>query len=286
MSAIGRVFIVFNLALAFAFVGFAGTYLQRSTDWKAKHKESTDLHDAYVTTKKAELDKLVTDYTNVTRQLSTVDSSFKNSEAQLAEAKTANEKLNNQLSDIEGDLKKLRSDYATIASNVQSSTEQSQKAFQTAMEMSAKEKEARDAQVTAQGSLRDAQAKIADLENKLSESNGMVGKLTNDGKEKDVLIAYARQRVPGVFENVQPDFGGRVHNIDDAQRLVTVEVTNKSGDVKPGYTMALHDGKTYKGDMVIEQIDGSYAMGKVTRHVSGASIKIGDQAHSRLAGSN
>ncbi len=37
MSPIGRVFIIVNLVLAAAFIGFAGTFLQNHTNWKTQH---------------------------------------------------------------------------------------------------------------------------------------------------------------------------------------------------------------------------------------------------------
>ena len=55
MSAIGRIFIVLNLILAAAFLGWASNALGTVEDWKGKHAQAVSDHSTAMAAKETEL---------------------------------------------------------------------------------------------------------------------------------------------------------------------------------------------------------------------------------------
>ena len=285
MSPIGRVFIVLNLILAGAFVGFAGTFLQRHTDWKATS-------DGFETELAAAEQKATADLQAKDDELRKLDRELRAHKQQLDGADTDNKSLRDenqrlmaQLTELSGDVKNLSSQTTTMASEIQQSREQSRQAYTMAMEASQARDQANDAKEAAETTLADANRKIGDLESAIANANGRIAELTQSNEEKDVLLAMVQRNAPGVLASMQPDLSGVVHNVGPAGELVTVRINNNPGsvEVKPGYSLAIYkDG--YKGEALIQSVEGEFAFCKMTRKVAGASISIGDGASTNLSG--
>ena len=283
MSAIGRVFIVLNLILAGVFVGFSGTYLQHSTHWKTEHDTLSEKYQKETVALEEANRALQNQLNDQTRTNSNLDSLLKKAQADLTEQKAENEKLDKQLADIQGDIKQIHSNYATVASNLQRATEESARSMKMAMEASERENAAKDEKETAQQQLAEASAKITDLENKFAEQSGQLAKVSEEfGQNKALLDAWS-QRFPGGREMLLPDLKGRIAKVHD-DKLITLEITDKSADAKAGYKVAIYDNNKYKGEAVITDVlEGNMAFGTVTTRANGASIRVGDQFATNLA---
>jgi len=279
MSAIGRVFIVLNLVLAAAFVGVAGTFLQRHADYKAKFVAAADElaeaktnHLAQISAKDEELRK-------AQRELQNRQNSLSNAKAENARLAQDNTALQQQLTAIAGDVANINSSATTMAQNIEQSAAQSKQAYEMAMQAVADKDQALSAREAADTALSEANVQIASLEERLVQSNSRIAALEQENSEKDVLLATAVRRAPGILELAMPDLRGIVHTVGPAgSSILTVRVTDNPAEaaVKPGYSMAIFKGETYKGEAVVQDVNGEFAFCKLTRRVDGTNVAIGD----------
>lgn len=284
MSPIGRVFIVLNLGLAFAFVAFAGTHLQHATDWKTRFET---LEESAKNEKKQLQDQLEAAQQRLASldlRVNSLDSAEKSKTAQLDEARAENQKLADQLNSIEGSFKTMDSSVATVADQIKAAVDRADQAYKLAMEASAREHEAKDKQVEAEDQLRQTQSRLAELEGQLGDRNMQIAKLQEEAGELSLAIEAFKRRFPGAFVAAVPNIDGHVTTVGPNGRLVTVEVTAKDGDPKPGHSLAIYSGSTYKGEMVVDTVEGNFILGRMTAVKDGAVINAGDKASSNLGG--
>ena len=121
MSTIGRIFIVVNLALAGAFVGFAGSFLQNHTDYKAQLAAA----ETAAAAAKEDAAKALQSKDDEARRL---DRELRASNGQLESAQTenkslaaANSRLEAQLATLSSDITKLTSHTTTMAQEIKQS---------------------------------------------------------------------------------------------------------------------------------------------------------------------
>lgn len=277
MSPIGRVFIVLNLGLAFAFVGFAGTYLKHATNWKAKHDAA--VAKAETESKKAadELDASSKSLADTKGNLSASETSLKQTQVKLEEANAELTRKAAQLDAIAADLAKAQSNLATIAEKVDASTGRADDAYKMALKASDERNEALNVKAKAEDDLAKAKAAIADLEGKLAESNTLVANLKAEVGEKDTLIAYVRANNIGLLPNPIPSMSGSVVTVDPAGRLMTVRLASRAGEPKPGHNLAIHANGRYKGEFVVDTVEGDMLFGRFRGEVAPSA---GDKADS------
>jgi chromosome segregation ATPase len=282
MSPTGRVFIVLNLVLAGAFVGFAGTYLKNHTNWKQKH----DAVDTEFRTSKKDLDAKVSSLESqlitATRENQRIDQSEKAAKAELADEKAVNQRLSGQVSSLEADIKAIKSDYATVASKVETAAEDAKKTLQLALAADEEKHKALNLQKDADAKLAEANATIKEFEAKVADLTGDIQKKDQTIGEQGTLIKSVQLKAPGLLLTAQPDVEGRVHNVSN-NKLVTVEITNKAGELKPGNQMALYNGSTYKGEMLVTNVEGNFAFGKITLSKDGTTVNVGDSARTNVS---
>ena len=285
MSAIGRVFIVLNLVLAGAFVGFAGTFLQKHTDYKAQFEASqdelagaNDMHTKQLAAKDDALRQADRELRAHKAQLDAAENSNKGLEEE-------NQRLNGQLAELATDVKNLSSQTTTMAQAITQAREDSKQAYEMAMAAVREKDEALTAKEEAQTAASESQRRISDLEDSVAERNATIAMLEQQNDQKEVLLAMVKRKVPGVLATLQPDLRGTVTNVGPAGELVTVQITDNPGAVavEAGYSMAIYrDG--YKGEAVIQGVteDGQFAFCRMTKQVTGSMIQVGDNAATNL----
>ncbi len=282
MSPIGRVFIVLNLGLAFAFVGFAGTYLKHATNWKAKHDDVVAKADAGEKQRLAEIAALQADINESKRNLTSTDSLQKSTQARLEEATKENERLSAQLTSLEGTLKAAQSNLATMGEKVDAATGRADDAYKLAMKASEERNSALSDKVAAEASLTTAKSKISDLESTVAEKNTMVASLNDTIGEQRTILDYVKDKLGGALPGVVPAMSGSVVVVGGPTgNVVTVRLDSKAGEPKPGHSLAIHGDGKYKGEFVVDAVDGDNLFGKMTVKVEGASVRAGDKADSQ-----
>ncbi len=278
MSPIGRVFVVLNLVLAGAFVGFAGTFLKNHTDYKAKF-----------TAKSSELEKSTADWTKEreslngllgtsNRELTAANSNFARSEAELKEEKNRNETLSKQVADLIASVNQIKSDNATVASKVEAASEDAKKTLQMAMAADEEKHKALNAQQAAEAKLAEASNKITAMDADIANLKGEIAKKDTMIQERDTLIALVKHKSPGILTLAQPDAEGRVHH--SAEKLVTIELTKPNPELKAGNTFSIYNGNAYKGEAVITDIKDNFAFCRMTMVKD--AIAVGDRAATNL----
>lgn len=282
MSPIGRVFIVLNLGLAFAFVGFAGTYLKHATNWKAQHDDVVAKADATDKQRLAEMAAMQADINEKGRNLSSTDSLQKSTAARLEEATKENERLAAQLSSLEGTLKAAQSNLATMGDKVDGATGRADDAYKLALKASEERNTALSEKVAAEASLTTASSKISDLEGKIVEQSTLVASLNDTIGEQRTILDYVKDKLGGALPGAVPSMSGAVVVVGGPNdNLVTVRLDSKAGEVKPGHSLAIHGDGRYKGEFVVDQVDGDNLFGRMTIKVEGASVRAGDKADSQ-----
>src|SRR5262245_17777968 len=133
MSPIGRVFVVLNLVLAGAFVGFAGTYLKHHTNWKEQHGAVSKQFEEKKKADESTINTLTAELGTAKRELQKIDALSKRDAAELADKKAENERLSQQVASLDADIKAIKGDYATVAVKVETASEDAKKTLALAM---------------------------------------------------------------------------------------------------------------------------------------------------------
>lgn len=281
MSALGRVFIVLNLVLAAAFVGFAGTFLQRHTDYKQRFTDKETELAALKLAAEGEKKELDDQLNAKDRELRAHKSQLDAAENENKTLREKSQQLEAQLADLAADVKNIGSQTTAMAQEIQQSGAQSKQAYEMAMTASHAKDEALSQKEAAEASSGNAQRKIAELEAAVAEQNGRIAALQQENSEKDVLLTTWRTKLPGITANMmQPDIRGVVQTVQGQGDLLTVRVTDNPGsaEVKPGYTFAIYKANTYKGEAVIQDVQGEFVFCRMTKKMDGATVQVGDAA--------
>lgn len=281
MSPIGRVFIVLNLGLAFAFVGFAGTYLKHATNWKQQFDTTNVALEDLKKKSGQELQAVQNDLESATGNLTRSESNLKGAETRLADATTENERLTAQIASFEGSLKEAQSSLKAMKDAIEASSTKADDAYKLAVKASDERNEALSARVKADDEVKQANAKIKELEDKLAETNGLVTRLQSDLGEKDVMLAYIRSNYGGSLPSFVPQMSGSVVTVGKDGKLLTIKLDNKAGEPKPGHNLAIHANGHYKGEFVVDQVEGDYLFGRLIRSGEGVTIVAGDKVDSQ-----
>ncbi|MBK8978248.1 MAG: hypothetical protein IPM29_20275 [Planctomycetes bacterium] len=281
MSPIGRVFAVLNVFFAGAFLYHAGVYLERDAHWKTEYtslKTTTDgrIDDLLRQVTAAEKDKEAKE-----RQLTLSEQQRVAAEQANTALETRNKELDNRLTEMERDLKAVKDDYATVSSSIQEAVRNAQLAMQRSIEAG----QARDAavadKVASEAELRRARDRMAQLQDQIGELTATVAMRDDTIRQKDILLEIVKVKAPGLLVDAVPPLNGTVQRVDADGKLVTILITgNPTGaDVLRGYSFAVFSGETgYKGEAMVQEVDGNFAFCRVTRTVQGARITVGDQA--------
>lgn len=281
MSPIGKVFIVLNLILAGFFVGFAGTYLQRATDWKERFTKKDEELTKEKERAQGELAAISEQLQSKDRELNKVSLLVQNAETENKKLTDENTRLATQLAGLEGNLAKLQAAHTTISAAIDRSTQDSQQAVR--MSMTAKEERdaALSAKQDAEKQLADANFKIAELEKNVADKIGELAAVTQSLKEQEMVAAVYRERY-GPIGQPQPDLTGRVEQVS-SNDLLTIAVENAGGvELKAGVQFAIFDGNGYKGEAVVTGAQNNMAFCRVRALKDNATISVGDRAKTNL----
>lgn len=279
MSPIGRVFIVLNLLLAGTFVGFAGTYLQSANHWKELHgkksEELTKEHSERMADRKNS-EELINKQQN---EKVTLDNNLANVKVENGKLVDENARLQKQLAGIEADVKTLTASAAAQRAENQTAYENANKAYAMAMaDQKTKDSAVREKD-DATAKLRDANFKIQGLEENLKDRDVKIAGLNKDLSETKLLVDVATTK--GFLKSMAvPPLAGTVSNVNAGGKLVTISITQNStnADVKPGYSFAIYDGNTYKGEARVTEAADGIAFCTVEKQKDGTTIKVGDKA--------
>jgi len=281
MSSVGRIFVVLNLLLAGAFVGFAGTYLQKATDWKQAHDELDERTKQELAARDDQLRALAEERGKLDRQLAQATTNLANERSQNEGLRAEKLRLEERLAKLEADQAELTAHTATISAAIDRATQDASEARAAQIAAQKERDDALRAQVVAEGDLKDAQNQIAALESSIQENQTQLAALDAQNREKEMLLSIVNQKAPGLLQGAQPDLEGNVTHVGLDGELLTVAVNASEYEPKPGYQFAIFDPTTndYKGEALITSVDGNNAFCRVIQRREGSTaIKVGDRA--------
>lgn len=281
MSPIGRVFIIINLVLAGAFVGFAGKYLQATTNYKKQGEEKAAADAATIKELTARLTAITESRDTATAANARNETELKSKTSQLTVAEEENKDLRKRLDNFESKMTTLNGSLSNL-STVQEN--QNKEAKEMREKWLAAEKSANEAQ---QAKL-DAEAKLAAAENdskvkdeKIAAMDAEIKKSSEDLRVAGIELDLFRRKFPG-FGKAVPLVNGRVEFVSADGRMVTLSLGESNGEIKPGATFAIYSGNKYKGEVDIVEVTNNNAFGHVRKVVDGAVVAKGDSATTRF----
>lgn len=281
MSPIGRVFIIINLVLAGAFVGFAGKYLQAATNFKKQLEEKTAATDATIKQKDSELTSVKENLGTAQAAAARAETGEKAKASQLTVAEEENKDLRKRLDNFEAKITTINGSLSNLSTVQENQNKE-------AKEMREKWLAAEKASNEAQQAKLDAEAKLAAAENdskvkdeKIAALDAEIKKSSEDLRVAGIELDLFRRKYPG-FGKAVPVVNGRVESVSEDGKLVTLSLGDSNGGIQPGATFAIYNGSKYKGEVDIVEVTNNNAFGHVKLVVDGAKVTKGDSATTRF----
>lgn len=285
MSPIGRVFIVLNLVLAGAFVGFAGTHLQKQHNYKAQfeqEKEARAVDVKRLTEEAARLEKDRSTFEIAKTQRETEIAGLKNA---LDSTNDKNTRLEQQLSSLEGDLKQVNAQLVQANQQSSSAFTQSKEAYAMAIADQKTKDEAVRAKDDAEAENRSLKNTIASLNDTVKGKDVAIADLTKDLNENKLLVSVASTNgfIPAL---AAPPLTGTVSHASG--RLCTISITDNPSNVdiadqinKRQFSFAIYDASGYKGEAVATSYHPAENAVTCNLMLIKGDIKEGDKASTK-----
>lgn len=278
MSAIGRIFVILNLILAAAFLGWASTSLARGNSFKADLEKERADHQATKQQLDAEISKLNVDlaaeksakqqYLEERDNLQADADRFKaERDAQLARMDAINgdvETIRETLNDYKAMMASLEQAKDAAVAEARDLERQRDAAKTESQQALVKARDAEEAQASAQG-------RIADLERELTSTRKQLSQL-------DAQVAVAKAQGFTFGAGTKP-IDGRVLQVDTTVKpgLVALNVGENDG-VTRGTVFQIYNGNVWKGQVRVESVQASMSSALILNLKDGATISQGDSA--------
>lgn len=281
MSPIGRIFIVLNLILSAAFVGWGANALDHTGKYKEEMAASKKAHTEEVAKKDAEIAKLGGDVNAVTEQQRQMreERDTKATEAdrlktQLDELKRAHDGLSANLTKIQATLGDYNNSIAQLSQQKDAAIERAHEA-ERARDGAVQEKDdAVLAQSNAEEATNSALQRIRDLESESQDLRDQVATL-----DARIVQIVAKTGVPLGEVMATPKIDAYVLDVNRGLKLVVLN-KGKKDNVREGYTFDVYRGSQYKGQVRIQDVQEGMSSGVIVNEKN--AIATGDQATTTL----
>jgi hypothetical protein len=284
MSTIGKIFLVLNLVLAGAFLGWAANSLGKTEELKTAHtakvNELTDANQK-LQTELADTQAALNTERNAKDTAQTERDNLRTDATRLKEELEAAKRANDQL---RGDVAKINETMTGLNERLQQIEQTKDAAHELAMRMQSERDaavrradEAEMARRTAEETRSTAELDIAQLERDLKSARGQADRLEAEIAQLVAVHGIARTGT------AQPDLDARVVQVDYSLKpgLVALNVGSNAG-VKRGHTFEIYSGTTYKGRVRVETVHPDMCSAVITLAQNGTTINAGDSASSHL----
>jgi hypothetical protein len=281
MSAIGRIFVILNLVLAAAFVGYASTSLAKGNEWKQKYEAEVQAHATTQSTLDADKSKLVSDLNSERglkeAALSERDANKAEADRNAADLETARRTvadLTASVQSIEATLAGYNQTIAQVTSAKDAAVEDAREQERARVQAESERDSAVTAQRDAQDGLTAANESIAQLERDLTTSKKELSQLDSQIEQMVAMTGVPRDQI-----GTTPPISGRVLqvNYDLKPGLVALNVGSEQG-VKRGMTFQIYAGSTWKGQVRVENVQAGMSSALITDMIAGQTIAQGDSA--------
>ena len=282
MSPIGRIFVIINLALSAAFLGFASNNLSAAQKYRGQFDAVTAELASTKTSMQAEIDQITADRDAANRMRTDMRNLKETSDAK-------NTALEQELASATDELNELKSDMGNISSSIGDLSS-------SLDDMKSQVAQANEARAEAINARRDAEnardAAVAAKEKADDRSNGLAADLAQ--AERD-LTATSRSLDDANTTNAMvveatgfdisrgvgaPQIDGAVLQYRADQKLVHIN-RGTNNKVKRGYIFDIYSGGIYKGQARVEVVNPDTCTAVVVA-TTGSEIAQGDLVSTQI----
>lgn len=285
MSPIGKIFVVVNLALSAAFLGWASNVVASGSQLKQDHDELRATYDREKGELEGEVAKLRTELNTVRADKQRASDERDDEKARADRAEGERDQLARENSQLRGDLTAIRAsidDYNDKLESISSAAKADSQARLAAERerndaMTAK-KDAELALKGAEQAARSAESRADGLAEQLAAAQGKVEKL-----DAHLQAFVARTGIPLSDITAQPDIEAAVVTVksEPTPGLVSLNKGSNQG-VRRGMTFEVFNAGTYKGQVKVEFVHDDWCSAVVMRPVPGQLMAQGDRAATNL----
>lgn len=281
MSPIGRIFIVLNLILSAAFLGWASNALGKAEDYKKQIAELQKSHQDTTAQKDAELSKLTVDLNDVTEQQRQLreqrdlhETEANRLKTQVDELKRAGDTMQANLTKIQATLGDYKGSIDQLVQQKDAATERAHEA-ERARDSAVQEKDAAVlAKNDAEEATRNAQREIADL---TAKAGGLEEQVSTLDARIAQIVAVTGVDLTKIMP--APKIDAFVLSVDRGLKLVVIN-KGKKDNVKEGFTFDVYRGSQYKGQVRIQDVQEGMSSGLIVTEKN--AISNGDSATTTL----
>ncbi|HEX6884128.1 MAG TPA: hypothetical protein VF530_12180 [Planctomycetota bacterium] len=281
MSPIGRIFIVLNLILSAAFLGWAANALQKTEKYKEDLAAAKKVHADELAAKEKELADLGIELNGVKDQQRTFREQRDGFEAESGRLKTQLDELKRANDTMQANLTKIQATLGDYNNSITQLVQQKDAAIERAHEAERARDAAvadKDAAVLAQNdaeeALKNANLKIGDLE---GDKVALTTEVEN--LETRLQVVYKETGASAALFQTQPAIEGLVMDVNKELKLVIIN-KGKKDKVEVGYVFDIYRGSQYKGQVRINDVQEGISSGLILQEK--AAIGRGDSATTTL----
>jgi len=283
MSPIGRIFLVLNLILSAAFLGWASNSLAQTEDFKTQlntakteAQEQADELEAQIENLNTELKAKQQEASDFRTERDNAQDMLNAKESELASAKSEKAQLMGNLDTINATL----GDYQATIDRL--STEKD-RANQLREEAQTAQRDAEAAQDAAEQAERDAVAARQEAERMIAELEMTKTDLLAQVEKLDTHLAVIQEATDVSIDDIlaPKKVDGAVLAVDAGTGLVMLNVGSEDG-VKRGYSFDVWSGNQYKGQVQVMNVQPGMCSAMLKSPVEGATIRQGDLASTRM----
>jgi chromosome segregation ATPase len=281
MSPIGRIFIVLNLILSAAFLGWAANALGTTEELKTQMEADRTAHAAALAEKETELSALTTNLNEVTDQQRTLREERDGIRAEADRFKTQVEELKRAGETMQANLTKIQATLGDYNNSIAQLTQQKDAAVERAHEA----ERARDAAVAEQQA---AQLAMSAAEEATNNANLSIGDLEKAKADLLAQVDTLDTRIATIVDQyginlntitAQKAIDAQVLKVDRDLKFVVLN-KGRADEVKPGYVFDIYRGSTYKGQIRIQDVQDNMSSGLIVTEMN--AIATGDSATTTL----
>ncbi|MEE8467873.1 MAG: hypothetical protein V3T22_05430 [Planctomycetota bacterium] len=285
MSPIGKIFIVLNLFLAVAFLGWAAANLSNAQDYKTQLESEQTAHAQT----KDDLSTQLESVTNDRNQFETELASMRGDRDSVSAERDRNKR---DLDDQKGRNDANEQRLETIQGTLGEYSSTNQDLIQKLADANTALASAQDTRHTAENEREAALATQRGLEDNLRQATQRIAGLEVDKTSayKDVMDLQTQVQTFvatfGVTASdllVQPQIDGAVLMVSHVIQPGLVSINKGSNDgVQRGYIFEIYNGAQYKGRVRVETVQGDMCTAVILKTFEGRSIEQGDNAATRI----
>ena len=283
MSPIGRIFLVLNLILSAAFLGWASNSLAQTDDYKLQLAdaekaagEAAEALDAEIADLNIQLTSKTTEASENREQRDASRTEVDRLTADLAAEKAEKDRLLADVTTIQGTLDDFNETIGRISSEKDQANQRREEAEAARDDAIAAQATAEQGQRDAEGVQQDLERNIADLEMEKTSLGDQVSTLET---HLAVLSDHTGVSIGEIMSLPQVD--GAVLAVDASVGLVMLNV-GSANDVKRGFVFDVWAGNIYKGQVKVQNVQEGMCSATIENPVAGTSIQQGDLASTRM----